>query len=400
MIHELPPLSLYVHLPWCTRKCPYCDFNSHTADGMEESAYVAALLEDVHNDLPLVWGRGIHSIFIGGGTPSLFSPEAIDRLLCGLRALLPVLPSCEITLEANPGSADAGHFRGYREAGVNRLSIGVQSFDDDRLRALGRIHDRQAALAAVDAARQAGFDNLNLDLMFALPGQSLAGALADLDQAIALQPEHLSHYQLTLEPNTLFHKYPPELPDDDRIIDMQERCLERLDAAGYRHYEVSAHARSDSLRCRHNLNYWRFGDYLGLGAGAHGKITLPAEQGILRRIRLRHPQRYLNARGAERIAEERALTAPDRVFEFMLNALRLNEGFEPALFEQRTGLPLHSIQPLLDRARTRELLETEDGHIRPTELGRRFLNDLQAEFLEPELHVTAPGQVVPDTRFD
>ncbi len=398
MIATLPPLALYLHLPWCARKCPYCDFNSHAADGMDEDAYVSALLDDLNNDLPLVWGRTVHSIFIGGGTPSLFSPAAIDRLLGGLRACLPLSPAAEITMEANPGSADAAHFRGYREAGVNRLSIGIQSFDDRKLQALGRIHDRGQALRSFEAARQAGFDNINLDLMFALPGQSEAEALADLEQAIALAPEHLSHYQLTLEPNTLFHKYPPELPGDETAARMQEQCLERLRQAGYRQYEVSAHARDDR-QCRHNLNYWQFGDYIGIGAGAHGKITLPAEQTVLRRSRLRQPAQYLAAAGRQRVSEERRLSSSDLVFEFMLNALRLNAGFEPDLFERHTGLPMDSIRPLLDEVSERGLLETADGHIRPSALGRRFLNDLQALFLDAEPRLPEPGQVIPLTPF-
>jgi oxygen-independent coproporphyrinogen-3 oxidase len=399
LITTLPPLSLYVHLPWCARKCPYCDFNSHQAGDPDQAGYVDALLEDLETDLPLVWGRSIHSIFIGGGTPSLFPPRLIDRLLGGLRARLPVSPACEITLEANPGSADAGHFRGYREAGVNRLSIGIQSFDDDCLRALGRIHDRQQGLDAYAAARVAGFDNINLDLMFALPGQTPAMALTDLQQAIDLGPEHLSHYQLTLEPNTLFHKYPPALPGEEQAAQMQEQGLERLRQAGYAQYEVSAHARPGRAS-RHNLNYWRFGDYLGIGAGAHGKITLPAEQRILRRVRLRHPDRYLAASGRERIASEQQLEPGDRVFEFMLNALRLTGGCEARLFSERTGLPLPSIKRPLTEAVDRGLLEITDDRIRPTPLGQRFLNDLQALFLDAEPDPTATGQAIPLTRFD
>ncbi len=384
----LPPLSLYVHLPWCARKCPYCDFNSHVDEGRDEPAYVDVLLEDLENDLPLVWGRAIHSIFFGGGTPSLFSPEAIDRLLGGLRARLPIHPACEITLEANPGSADESHFHGYREAGVNRLSIGVQSFDDRLLQALGRIHDRKQALHAFEMARRAGFDNVNLDLMFALPGQTLQQAAADLEQAIALQPEHLSRYQLTLEPNTRFHRDPPELPDEDTAAAMEWQGIERLARAGFEQYEVSAHAR-EGHRCRHNLNYWEFGDYIGIGAGAHGKISLPAEQAILRRSRLRQPAQYLRSPPVERISEQRRLSAGDRVFEFMLNALRLVEGFEAQWFEARTGLSLASIQPTLDQAQQRGLLDSDGRRLRPTERGRRFLNDLQALFLDLEPEATA-----------
>ena len=389
----LPPLSLYVHLPWCARKCPYCDFNSHVDENRDPEAYVDALLEDLDNELPLVWGRGIHSIFFGGGTPSLFPPEAIDRLLGGLRARLPVHPACEITLEANPGSADESHFRGYREAGVNRLSIGIQSFDDRHLEALGRIHDREQALRAFESARQAGFDNINIDLMFALPGQSLQQAEADLEQAIALQPEHLSRYQLTLEPNTLFHHDPPPLPDDDSAATMELRGLEQLARAGFDHYEVSAHAR-EGFRCRHNLNYWEFGDYIGIGAGAHGKISLPAEQSILRRSRLRQPAQYLNSPPGERILEQRRLAPGDRVFEFMLNALRLVDGFDPQLFEARTGLPLASIQSGLDEAKRRGLLETDSRRLRPSELGRRFLNDLQALFMDLDPEIPRTGVAV------
>jgi oxygen-independent coproporphyrinogen-3 oxidase len=345
-----PPLGLYIHLPWCEKKCPYCDFNSYQADGtIPEREYVDALLNDLEQDLPLVWGRGVDSIFIGGGTPSLFSADAIERLFSGLRALINFSPAIEITLESNPGSADIENYRGYRETGINRLSIGVQSFDDQKLSSIGRVHDGAQALAAFAGARAAGFDNINLDLMFALPGQSLAEAQSDLAQAIALGPEHISHYQLTLEPNTLFHSRPPaKLPDDDTCWELQTGCQALLAAAGYRQYEVSAYCLS-GRESRHNLNYWHFGDYLGIGAGAHGKITLAAEN-----------------------------------FEFMLNALRLKDGFASSLFYENTGLPLNEVLPGLETAHDKGLLEFDGARIKPTELGFCHLNDLQAAFLSLE----------------
>ncbi len=369
------PLGLYIHIPWCVRKCPYCDFNSHRApQALPEADYVDALLRDLAVQAQRVAGRTLQTVFIGGGTPSLFSGRAIGELLAGAARLLPLAPDAEITLEANPGTAEAGRFADYRAAGVNRLSIGVQSLDDTSLRVLGRIHDRTQALAAVDMARRAGFDNLNLDLMYGLPGQSIAAALADLDALIALGPEHLSWYQLTLEPNTLFHHDPPPLPDDDTLGEMMEAGLERLSEAGFVQYEVSAHARR-GRQARHNLNYWRFGDYLGIGAGAHAKLT--AADGTVRRYaRPRHPRDYL----ADPVApgSERRLSPEELPIEFFLNALRLSEGVPAALFQARTGLPLAVVADRLAEARARGLLAPDPERLRPTPLGQRFLNDLLA----------------------
>ncbi len=373
-----PPLTLYVHIPWCLRKCPYCDFNSHAADGpVPERAYVDALLADLERELPGVWGRTLQAIFIGGGTPSLFSAEAIDRLLCGIRSLLPLKPGLEVTLEANPGTLEQGRFAEYRAAGINRLSIGAQSFDADALERLGRIHGPAEARAAAEAAHAAGFDNFNLDLMFGLPGQDMAAALDDLEQAIALRPAHLSWYQLTLEPNTLFHRFPPQLPDPDLIADMQAAGQARLADAGYTRYEVSAYAR-DGHRCRHNLNYWQFGDYLGIGAGAHQKRTDPAAGQVERSWRLRHPRAWLEAE--DRVGDRRILAPEELVFEYMLNALRLTEGFAPADFTARTGLPWSSAAATVESLVARDLLQAGE-RIRPTPLGARFLDDLVAEFL-------------------
>ncbi|WP_149196238.1 radical SAM family heme chaperone HemW [Luteimonas suaedae] len=386
-----PPLSLYVHLPWCVRKCPYCDFNSHQARGaLPFEGYVDALLADLDHDLPLTWGRTIHSVFFGGGTPSLFPAAAIDRFLQGASARLRFAPGLEITLETNPGTAEHGRFEDYRAAGVNRISFGIQSFDDGCLHRLGRIHDSADAEAAVRLAQDAGFDNLNLDLMYALPGQSLAMAEHDVARAVALAPTHISHYQLTLEPNTVFAARPPQdLPDDDLAWDMQERCQALLAAAGYRQYEVSAYARPGH-ECAHNLNYWRFGDYLGIGAGAHGKLTLGSEQSILRRWKLKHPAAWLTAAGsAAAIGGDEHVAEPRRPFEYMLNALRLLEGFRLDDFEARTGVPRATIAGPLAEARARGWLEADDGRILPTALGGRFANDVIQLFLE------APG---PDRR--
>ncbi len=379
-----PPLSLYVHLPWCVRKCPYCDFNSHEQRGaLPFDAYVDALIADLDHDLPLAWGRTVHSVFFGGGTPSLFPPAAIDRFLQQAGARLRFAPDIEVTLETNPGTVEHGPFAGYRAAGVSRLSFGVQSFDDGCLQRLGRIHSSGDAERAVKAAQDAGFDNLNLDLMYALPGQSLAMALADVERAIALQPTHLSHYQLTLEPNTVFAvRTPAGLPDDDTAWDMQEACQARMAAAGFAQYEVSAYARADR-QCRHNLNYWRFGDYLGIGAGAHGKLTLGASQEVLRRWKIRHPAEYLAKAGtAAAIGGDEVLSAARLPFDFMLNALRLNEGVPIAMFEARTGLPRTAIADRLATARARGWLEPDPDWLRPTELGRRFTNDVVGLFLD------------------
>jgi oxygen-independent coproporphyrinogen-3 oxidase len=382
MLHfaALPPLSLYIHLPWCVRKCPYCDFNSHEARALlPENEYLEALWRDLEQDLPQVWGRPVQTIFFGGGTPSLFSPAAIDRLLSGVRARLTVAQDAEITLEANPGTIDLERFRGFRAAGVNRLSIGIQSFDDEKLKALGRIHGRAEALRAAEAARVAGFDNFNLDLMFGLPNQTVEQALEDVRTALALKPTHLSAYQLTIEPNTLFHAHPPRLPEDDAIWDMQQQIQALLASHGYHQYEVSAYARA-GFECRHNLNYWRFGDYLGIGAGAHGKITNPDR--ITRRWKVKQPQAYLASAGTvANLGGDQPLTRHDIAAEFMLNALRLSAGFPRALFAERTGLPITAITERLALAESKGLLVNEIDRIRATPLGYRFLNDLVGLFV-------------------
>ncbi|MEO6155067.1 MAG: radical SAM family heme chaperone HemW [Thermomonas sp.] len=383
-----PPLSLYVHLPWCVRKCPYCDFNSHEFKGeggrgaLPFEAYIDALIADLDHDLPLVWGRTVQTVFFGGGTPSLFPPEAIDRFLQLASSRLRLAPNAEITLETNPGTVEHGPFAGYRAAGVNRLSFGVQSFDDGCLQRLGRIHSSGDAQRAVKAAQDAGFDNFNIDLMYALPEQTLAMALDDVERCIALAPTHVSHYQLTLEPNTVFaSRPPPGIPDDDGAWDMQEQCQARLASAGYAQYETSAYARPDR-QCAHNLNYWRFGDYLGIGAGAHGKLTLGANQQVLRRWKLKHPAAYLaNAGSPAGIGGDEVLDATRLPFDFMLNALRLNEGVPLAMFEARTGLPQSAIAGTLEIAGLRGLLDVDDTWLRPTELGRRFANDVIGLFL-------------------
>ncbi len=370
-------LSLYIHIPWCLRKCPYCDFNSHQAgEALPEAEYVEALLLDLEQDLPRVWGRTLGSIFIGGGTPSLLSAEAVDRLLSGIRARLPLKPDLEITLEANPGTAEQDRFADYRAAGVNRLSIGVQSFDDARLEALGRIHDAAEARAAAEKAKAAGFDNFNLDLMFGLPGQDTQGALADLETAIALGPAHISWYQLTLEPHTWFHRHPPALPGDDALWEMQTAGQALLADKGFGQYEVSAYAQTDR-RCRHNLNYWRFGDYLGIGAGAHGKITDRATGRVVRLAKHRHPERYLAARreGAF-VSSETRLGPADAAFEYLMNALRLKEGFASTDFEAATGQPFAGIRPALETAAARGLLVLENGRVRASEQGFHFLDSL------------------------
>lgn len=369
----LPPLSLYVHIPWCLRKCPYCDFNSHAVSGeVPEGEYVDALLADLDVQAPRVAGRAVETVFIGGGTPSLFSGAAIGRLLEGIAARLDLTDAAEITLEANPGTAEAAQFADYLAAGVNRLSIGVQSLDDQRLRVLGRVHDAAEARQAVDWARAAGFDNLNLDIMYGLPGQDLQAVLADLDAVLALAPEHLSWYQLTLEPNTLFHARPPSLPDGDTVGDIMEAGLALLAGAGFRQYEVSAHARPGRA-ARHNRNYWTFGDYLGIGAGAHGKLSVP--DGWVRRYsRPRHPRDYLAAPAAP--GSERILSANELPLEFLMNALRLHSGVPATLFFERTGLSLGVIETPLEQARARGLLEEDPTVLLPTTLGRRFLDDL------------------------
>jgi len=381
-----PPLSLYVHLPWCVRKCPYCDFNSHEGKGeLPFEAYVDALVADLDHDLPLAWGRTVQTVFFGGGTPSLFAPESIDRFLQQASARLRFAPNAEITLETNPGTVEHGPFGGYRKAGVNRLSFGVQSFDDGCLRRLGRIHSSGDAERAVKAAQDAGFDNFNLDLMYALPQQTLAMAERDVERALELQPAHISHYQLTLEPNTLFAARPPSgIPDIDAAWDMQEACQALLAGAGFGQYEVSAWARP-GRQCAHNLNYWQFGDYLGIGAGAHAKLTLGAEQKVLRRWKLKHPAEYLaRAGGAAAIGGDDVLDPSRLPFDFMLNALRLNAGVPMAMFEARTGLPRASIAGRLAVARERGWIEPGEERLQPTELGLRFANDAIALFLEDE----------------
>jgi len=378
-VQVAPPLALYIHLPWCVKKCPYCDFNSHAAERIPESAYIDALLADLESALPEIWGRRIHTVFFGGGTPSLFSPEGIDRILTGVRTLTPLVPGAEITLEANPGTVEAGRFAGFRAAGVTRVSLGIQSFDPRHLAALGRIHDAAEARAAA-ALAATHFETFNLDLMYALPGQSLGEALADIEAALRFGPPHLSAYHLTLEPNTPFaHAAPPNLPDDDAAADMQQAIEARLADAGLAHYETSAFAR-DGHPCRHNLNYWQFGDYLGIGAGAHGKLSF--HDRIVRRMRVKHPQQYMTAamRGAQ-IAETRTLARGDLPFEFMMNALRLNAGVPASLFEARTGLPLAVCAAALRQARERGLLDADPAWLRPTARGRRFLNDLLTLFL-------------------
>ena len=383
-----PPLSLYVHLPWCVRKCPYCDFNSHEYRGeggraaLPFDAYVEALIADLDHDLPLVWGRTVQTVFFGGGTPSLFPPDAIDRFLQQASSRLRFAPNAEITLETNPGTVEHGPFAGYRAAGVNRLSFGVQSFDDGCLQRLGRIHSSGDAQRAVKAAQDAGLDNLNIDLMYALPQQTLAMALDDIERGIALEPTHISHYQLTLEPNTVFAARPPNgIPDEDGAWDIQEACQTQLASAGYAQYETSAYAKPDR-QCAHNLNYWRFGDYLGIGAGAHGKLTLGASQHVMRRWKLKHPTAYLAHAGSSAgIGGDEILDATRLPFDFMLNALRLNEGVPLTMFEARTGLPRAAIADTLALARERGLLDVDEAWLRPTELGRRFANDVIGLFL-------------------
>ncbi len=377
------PLTVYVHVPWCVRKCPYCDFNSHAVNGeLPEAAYVDALLQDLDGELPLVWGRRPISVFIGGGTPSLLTAEAIDRLLSGLRARLVMAPGAEITLEANSGTVESGRFREYRAAGINRLSIGVQSFDDRTLAAIGRVHNGAEARRAAEAAHAAGFADFNLDLMYGLPAQTAAGALQDVLDAINLAPSHISLYQLTLEPNTPFFRQPPPLPPEEAIGIIEETCRERLDGADFRRYEVSAYARG-GRECVHNRNYWEFGDYLGIGAGAHGKLTDAGRGRVLRRSKKRHPGAYLDAE--DFLDRERELSRADLILEFMMNGLRLVDGFPTALFDARTGLGLSELEPAIGEATSRGLLECSPSRIRPTPLGFRFLNDLVELFLADDV---------------
>jgi len=376
-------LSLYIHIPWCVRKCPYCDFNSHESrfknGEIPEAAYVDALIADLEAATPKVWGRKIRSIFFGGGTPSLFSPEAIDRILSNVRALTPLEYDAEITLEANPGTVDSAHFSGYRQAGVNRLSLGIQSFNADYLKALGRIHDDRQAIAAAELALET-FERVNLDVMYALPQQTLEHALKDAKQAIALGPDHLSFYHLTLEPNTPFHRTPPSLPDDDTSSDMQVEIEHLLAAHDYEHYETSAFAKK-GMQARHNLNYWQFGDYLGIGAGAHSKLSYHDK--ITRESRPKHPKAYMEqailGNAIERVWD---IERDELGFEFMMNALRLIEGVPASLFRQRTGLSLHTLDNAIRTARNKGLLTADQDHLQPTLLGQRFLNELLELFIE------------------
>ena len=389
-LSSLPPLSVYVHLPWCLKKCPYCDFNSHEwskegADGLPEQRYLDALCADIESALPLIWGRSVHSIFIGGGTPSLFSPAAIDRLLSDLRARLRVEADCEITLEANPGTFEKDRFRAFRAAGVTRLSVGVQSFNDAHLQALGRVHNRAQAIAALEEAASA-FDTFNLDLMYALPGQTLAQLDLDLDMALSLSPPHLSVYHLTIEPNTVFAKFPPQVPEDDEAYAMLDRITERTAAAGLQRYEVSAYAQPNH-RCWHNLNYWQFGDYLGVGAGAHSKLSFAHR--VVRQVRNRDPRLYMDhaldtARAERAVAQSTEVARSELPFEFMLNALRLREGFSLADFTERTGLPVTAIQAALAEAEAKGLVTRDFQRVVPTERGFDFLSDLQTLFLPTE----------------
>jgi putative oxygen-independent coproporphyrinogen III oxidase len=379
-----PPLSLYVHFPWCARKCPYCDFNSHAqADRATDAAqlrsrYLQALREDLEASLPGVWGRTVHSVFIGGGTPSLMTGAEVDRLLSDIRMLLPLAGDCEITLEANPGTMEAQRFGEFRRAGVNRLSLGIQSFDDQQLAKLGRIHDGRQALRAAELAGQ-HFERFNLDLMWALPGQTVEQAVDDVRRALGFSAPHLSLYQLTIEPNTVFARFPPQLPDEDLAFRIQERLQELAHGAGYQHYEVSAYAQPGQ-RCVHNVNYWTFGDYLGIGAGAHSKLTLP--DGIVRQERFSRPESYLQKAGERRfVSREIQVPASELPFEFMLNALRLTEGVPAALFAERTGLPPAAVSRTLAAAEARGLLVPDPTRIAASPLGLRFLNDLQALFL-------------------
>ncbi|HSI44950.1 MAG TPA: radical SAM family heme chaperone HemW [Methylophilus sp.] len=374
-----PPLSLYIHIPWCVRKCPYCDFNSHEArQEIPEAAYVDALIADLEQATPLVWGRKIRSVFFGGGTPSIFSAESINKILSHVRMLTPLEYGAEVTLEANPGTVDIANFQGYRDAGVNRVSLGIQSFQPQYLKALGRIHDREQALAAAELALNT-FEKVNLDVMYALPEQSLEDALLDAETACQIKPAHLSFYHLTLEPNTPFHRTPPSLPDDDTSATMQEEIEKILANHGYQHYETSGFAQPGQ-QCQHNLNYWTFGDYLGIGAGAHSKLSFHDK--IIRQSRHKHPKRYLESvTNGQMVDSEWQIGREDLAFEFMMNALRLVDGVEAGLFQQRTGLPLRVIQAQMEEAQRKGLLEQVGGVIKPTLLGQRFLNTLLEMFL-------------------
>ena len=387
MLSSLPPLSLYVHIPWCIKKCPYCDFNSHQIkdgdsieQGFDEKRYLEALKLDLQSNLPKVWGRRIHTIFIGGGTPSLLSPAGLDQLLSDIRALLPVNADAEITMEANPGTFEIEKFKSFAKSGINRISLGIQSFNDEKLKALGRIHDSAQAKVAIASAMDL-FDQVNIDLMYALPNQTVTEAIADLDMALSFNTAHLSLYHLTLEPNTLFAKYPPALPDDDSAFEMLDILMEKLKASGYERYEISAYARNGQ-QCQHNLNYWQFGDYIGIGAGAHGKIS--AHNQIARQTNERHPESYMQKifDGGHALIEERLLTKDDLPFEYMLNTLRLVDGAPTPQFQERTGLDLAQINGMLEKALAKGLLDDDPKTIKPSPLGLQYLNDLQMLFLK------------------
>jgi putative oxygen-independent coproporphyrinogen III oxidase len=381
----LPPLALYVHLPWCVRKCPYCDFNSHTAAAqIPEQEYLAALLADLEVELPDIWGRPVHSVFFGGGTPSLFRASWFAELLSHFRSRLSLAPNVEITLEANPGTVERDSFSRYRDAGINRVSLGVQSFNERLLKRIGRIHGRAEIDRSIDSIHSSGLQNFNIDLMFALPGQTMAEAISDVGLALGCGPAHISHYQLTLEPNTAFHANPPKLPDADSAWLMQDKCGLELAHAGFDQYEISAWAKPDR-RCRHNLNYWQYGDFLGIGAGAHSKITLPSEGRVRRRVRQRLPKTYLQtAKDGKPLAEERLLTHQELIFEFFLNQLRLVDGVKKEHFTSRTGIPWSEVSQRVERAVNKGLLRESRDLLIPTELGWRFSNDTQEIFLPSE----------------
>ena len=380
----LPPLALYIHFPWCEKKCPYCDFNSHQVkdgvQGFDEERYIKALITDLETELPRIWGRQVHSIFIGGGTPSLLSPTGMNDLLSAIRARVNLEPGAEITMEANPGSVEADKFTAFAKSGINRVSLGIQSFQDEQLKALGRIHNGEEAKQAIAIAVE-NFKSVNIDLMYGLPNQSLAAAKADIETALSFKTPHLSLYNLTLEPNTYFANFPPKLPSEDEIDAIFEQNLELLTAAGYKRYEVSAYAKKDQ-ECKHNLNYWRFGDYIGIGAGAHGKISFPDK--VTRQVRERHPETYMQAMEGKgnALIESRDVSAKDLPFEFMLNTLRLTDGVETKTFSERTGLPLHVISKGLEEASKKGLLSENPTALKATDLGLRYLNNLQEMFLE------------------
>ena len=380
----LPPLALYIHFPWCEKKCPYCDFNSHQVkdgvQGFDEERYIKALITDLETELPRIWGRQVHSIFIGGGTPSLLSPTGMDALLSAIRARVNLEPGAEITMEANPGSVEADKFAAFAKSGINRVSLGIQSFQDEQLKALGRIHNGEEAKQAIAIAVE-NFKSVNIDLMYGLPNQSLAAAKADIETALSFKTPHLSLYNLTLEPNTYFANFPPKLPSEDEIDAIFEQNLELLTAAGYKRYEVSAYAKKDQ-ECKHNLNYWRFGDYIGIGAGAHGKISFPDK--VTRQVRERHPETYMQAMESQgnALIESRDVSAKDLPFEFMLNTLRLTDGVETKTFSERTGLPLQVISKGLEEASKKGLLDDNPSALKATDLGLCYLNNLQEMFLE------------------